>query len=223
MNVQDAQTYPGVQVQTRPVLMGQVLGLLGFAFVFTAAGALLGLAIGPGGLLLSAIASFACLIALIFARERSPLNLILLYAFATCEGILLGPLLEVYVAQGLGSAVINAALTTGAVSLLAGVIGATTKRDLSGVGSFLMVGLLGIVIASLIGLFLQSSALQIAISVAAVIVFSGLLVYDVNRVAKTVRTTEGNAIMLAVNIYLDVLNLFVALLRIFGLLGSKDE
>jgi FtsH-binding integral membrane protein len=75
----------------------------------------------------------------------------------------------------------------------------------------------------LIGLFLQSSTLQIVISVVAVVVFSGLLVFDLNRVAKTAHATEGSAIMLAVSIYLDVLNLFMALLRIFGLLGSKDE
>jgi modulator of FtsH protease len=204
--------------------MGQVLGLLGFSFLFTAGGAMLGIQIGPGALLVSAIASFACLIALMFAREHSPLNLVLLYAFATCEGILLGPLLETYVSEGMGNVVVSAAVTTGVVGLLAGLYASTTDRDLSGLGSALMVGLLGIVIASLVGLFLHSSALQIAISALAVVVFSGLLVFDLNRVAKSAASTQGNAILMAVNIYLDVLNLFVALLRIFGLFGSsKDE
>jgi modulator of FtsH protease len=204
--------------------MGQVLGLLGFSFLFTAGGAMLGIQIGPGALLVSAIASFACLIALMFAHEHSPLNLVLLYAFATCEGILLGPLLETYVSEGMGSVVVSAAVTTGVVGLLAGLYASTTDRDLSGLGSALMVGLLGIVIASLVGLFLHSSALQIAISALAVVVFSGLLVFDLNRVAKSAASTQGNAILMAVNIYLDVLNLFVALLRIFGLFGSsKDE
>ena len=224
MRVERAPDYAVVQPVIRRSLMGQVLGLLGFSFLFTAGGAVLGIQIGPGALLVSAIASFACLIALMFARERSPLNLVLLYTLATCEGILLGPLVETYVSEGMGNVVVSAAVSTGVVGLLAGIYATTTDRDLSGLGSVLSVGLVGIVIASLIGLFLHSSALQIAISALAVVLFSGLLVFDVNRVARTPSSTQGTAILMAVNIYLDVLNLFAALLRIFGLFSaSKDE
>jgi modulator of FtsH protease len=132
MKVEDARDYIVVQPAVSSPLMGQVLGLLGFSFLFTAGGVVLGLQIGPGALLVSVIASFACLVALMFARERSPLNLVLLYAFATCEGILLGPLLEAYVSEGMGSVVVTAGVTTGVVGLLAGLYAATTSRDLSG-------------------------------------------------------------------------------------------
>src|SRR5258707_9751912 len=117
-----------------PAVLGKVMGLVGFAFVFTAGGAVIGRTLGPGAFFLSIIGSFGTLIALQFLRERSPLNLALLYAFATFEGMALGLILEAYVAQGLGGAVFNAAATTAAVTLAAGAHRDTTKRDLSWVG-----------------------------------------------------------------------------------------
>ncbi|MCA1645528.1 MAG: hypothetical protein LC797_08710, partial [Chloroflexi bacterium] len=71
-------------------VLGKVMGLLGFAFLFTAGGAVVGRALGPGAFLLSIIGGFGTLIALQFLRDRSPLNLGLLYAFATFEGMALG-------------------------------------------------------------------------------------------------------------------------------------
>src|SRR5438132_12922935 len=112
----------------RPAVLGKVLGLLGFAFLFTAGGAVVGRTLGPGAFLLAVIGSFGTLIALQFLRERSPLNLGLLYAFATFEGMLLGLILDAYVASGLGSVVMNAAAATAAVTLGAGTYGYTTKR-----------------------------------------------------------------------------------------------
>ena len=105
-----------VALGQRPAVMGKVLTLLGFAFVFTAGGALIGRELGPGAVLLSIIGSFGTLIALQFLRERSPLNLGLLYAFATFEGMLLGLILEAYVARGLGEVLLNAAATTAAAA-----------------------------------------------------------------------------------------------------------
>src|SRR5919205_1120858 len=104
----------------RPAVMGKVLSLLGFAFVFTAGGALIGRNLGAGGLLLAVIGSFGTLIALQFLRERSPINLGLLYAFATFEGILLGLILEAYIARGMGTIVLDGAMTPAAVSVVAG-------------------------------------------------------------------------------------------------------
>src|SRR5207237_9715531 len=111
---------PQTAIGDRPAVLGKVLGLLGFAFLFTAGGAVVGRTLGPGAFLLAVIGSFGTLIALQFLRERSPLNLGLLYAFATFEGMRLGLILEAYVARGLGEVVLNAAATTAAVSLGAG-------------------------------------------------------------------------------------------------------
>lgn len=201
---------------SRPAVLGRVLGLLGFAFLFTAGGAVIGRSLGPGGFLLAVIGSFGTLIALQFLRERSPLNLGLLYAFATFEGMLLGLILDAYIARGLGQVVLDAAGTTAAVTLGAGAYGYTTKRDLTGMGGFLFVGLIGVIIASVVGIFIQMPLLYVAISAVAAVLFTGFLVFDLNRVAKAKGASEGTAILLAVSVYLDIINLFLALLRLFG-------
>ena len=207
----------------RPAVLGKVMGLVGFAFVFTAGGAVIGRTLGPGAFLLSIIGSFGTLIALQFLRDRSPLNLALLYAFATFEGMALGLILEAYVAQGLGGAVFNAATTTAAVTLAAGAYGYTTKRDLSGLGGILLVGLIGVVVASVVGIFVQLPLLYIGISAVAAVLFTGFIVFDLNRVATSRGATEGQAVLLAVSVYLDIFNLFLALLRLFGVAGSSSR
>ena len=207
----------------RPAVLGKVMGLLGFAFLFTAGGAVIGRSLGPGAFLLSIVGSFGTLIALQFLRERSPLNLALLYGFATFEGMALGLILEAYVARGLGGAVFNAAATTAAVTLAAGAYGYTTKRDLSGLGGILLVGLIGVVVASVVGIFVQLPLLYIGISAVAAVLFTGFLVFDLNRVANSRGATEGQAILLAVSVYLDIFNLFLALLRLFGFASDSRD
>jgi len=207
----------------RPAVLGKVMGLLGFAFLFTAGGAVIGSTLGPGAFLLSIVGSFGTLIALQFLRERSPLNLALLYGFATFEGMALGLILEAYIARGLGGAVFNAAATTAAVTLAAGAYGYTTKRDLSGLGGILLVGLIGVVVASVVGIFVQLPLLYIGISAVAAVLFTGFIVFDLNRVANSRGATEGQAVLLAVSVYLDIFNLFLALLRLFGFAGSSRD
>jgi FtsH-binding integral membrane protein len=131
-------------------------------------------------------------------------------------GMMLGSILDAYLARGLGGVVANAALTTAAVALAAGAYGYTTKRNLSGMGGILFIGLIGVVIASVIGIFVQSSLLYIGISAVAAVLFTGFLVFDLNRVANARGATEGQTILLAVSVYLNIVNLFLALLRIFG-------
>ncbi|MDQ6670910.1 MAG: Bax inhibitor-1/YccA family protein [Chloroflexota bacterium] len=216
--------YPAdITVTNQPAVLGKVMGLLGFACLFTAGGAVIGRSLGPGAFFLSLIGSFGTVIALQFLRDRSPLNLGLLYAFATFEGMALGLILEAYVARGLGGVVLNAAATTAAVTLAAGAYGYTTKRDLSGLGSILFIGLIGVVVASLVGIFVQLPLLYIGISAVAAVLFTGFLVFDLNRVANARGATEGQAILLAVSVYLDIFNLFLALLRLFGFAGSSRD
>src|SRR6266568_1860151 len=199
-------------VAERPAVLGKVLGLLGFAFLFTAGGAVIGANLGSGAFVISAIGSFATLIGLMFAREKSPLNLVLLYSFAVFEGLLLGLVLEEYVASGSAAVVLDAAATTAVVTLAAGAYGFTTQRDLRGLGGVLTVGLIAVIVASLIGIFVQLAAL----------VFTGFLVYDLNRVANSSGATEGQVILLTVSVYLDIWNLFLALLRLFEANSRSD-
>lgn len=100
--------------------------------------------------------------------------------------------------------------------------GYTTRRDLSGMGSFMFMGLVGIIIASIINMFMQSSAMQFMISVIAVIVFTGLTAYDTQTIKSMYYEGDGEEVMGkkaligALRLYLDFLNLFLALLQLFG-------
>ena len=102
------------------------------------------------------------------------------------------------------------------------LFGYTTKRDLSAIGSFLVMGLFGLIIASLVNIFLASSALQFAISVIGVLVFAGLTAYDTQRIkemyfeADDVAVAGRKAIMGALTLYLDFINLFMFLLQFLG-------
>jgi FtsH-binding integral membrane protein len=207
----------------RQEVMGKVLSLLGVAAVCTALGAVIGLRMGPGAFILSLVGSIGTLIALYVVREKSPANLWLMYAFATFEGMLLGLVVESYLARGLGGAVMNAAVTTGAVTLAAGTYGANTKRDLTGMGNILAIGLFAVIIASVLGIFINLGPLYILISAASAVLFTGFLVYDLNRVANAQGVTQGQTILLAVSVYLDIFNLFLALLQIFGIFGGRDD
>ena len=109
------------------------------------------------------------------------------------------------------------------------VYGMVTKRDLSGLGSFLFMGLVGIIIASIVNIFLQSSSVHWAISFLGVLIFTGLTAYDVQKIKRIGEEgilAEGDdvirkgAVMGALTLYLDFINLFLMLLRFFG--GSRD-
>jgi len=207
----------------RNTVLGRVLGLLGFSFAFTAAGAWLGVNLGPGAFFPALIVSLGALIALYLVRDRAPLNLGLLYTFATAEGVTLGLLLQSYLARGLGGVVIDAAATTAAITLAAGAYGVTTRRDLSRLGGMLFVGLIGVIVASLLGIFIHLPLLSLAISLVAAVIFTGFLVYDFNRVANTAVASTGDAIMMAVAIYLDIYNLFLNLLTVLQAFSGNSR
>ena len=100
--------------------------------------------------------------------------------------------------------------------------GYTTRRDLTGFGSFLMMGLIGIILASIVNIFLASTALEFAISVIGVLVFVGLTAYDTQKIKEWYAAADDGATMGkkaiygALNLYLDFINLFLMLLRLFG-------
>lgn len=196
--------------------LARVMGLLGLAAVFTAIGALVGPALGQIGFWVALIGGLIIIIALRAARDVAPLNLILLIVFATLEGIVLGQVLELYVSAGLSLIVFQAAAATAVAALAAGVVGYSTKRDLSNLGGFLFGALLIVIVASLVGLFIQAPLLWTVISAVSAILFTAFLVYDLNRVARVQGATEGQAIMLAVSVYLDIYNLFLDLLTLLS-------
>ena len=141
------------------------------------------------------------------------------WLFAAVMGVSLSSIFLVYTGQSIVQVFFISAAAFAGLSLY----GYTTKKDLSGWGSFLIMGVIGIVIAALVNIFLQSSALQFAISVIGVLVFAGLTAYDTQRIKDGYYEIAGNAelaakaaIMGALSLYLDFINLFVMLLQLLG-------
>jgi len=140
------------------------------------------------------------------------------WAYAGLVGISLAPVLLVYTGASVAQVFFITAATFGAMSLW----GYTTRSDLSGFGSFLFMGLIGIVIASLVNLFVHSSMMQWIISVAGVLIFTGLTAYDTQAIKESYFAGDDGTVMGrkaifgALRLYLDFVNLFLMLLRLMG-------
>lgn len=140
------------------------------------------------------------------------------WVYATLMGLSLASVFIMYTGESVARVFFITAGTFGAMSLY----GYTTQRDLTGFGSFLFMGLIGIIIASVVNIFLQSSGLQFAVSVLGVLIFTGLTAYDTQKIKSMYmdglgyETSTKMAIMGALNLYLDFINLFLMLLRLFG-------
>jgi len=140
------------------------------------------------------------------------------WAYAALMGASLSTIFLAYTGGSIAQTFFATAAGFGALSLY----GYTTKRDLSGMGKFLLMGLVGIIIASLGNMFFQSSALDLGISIIGVLLFAGLTVYDTQKIKNfyfEVRGTDfaGKAVIMgALTLYLDFINLFLFLLRFMG-------
>ncbi|MCZ6522773.1 MAG: Bax inhibitor-1/YccA family protein [Alphaproteobacteria bacterium] len=140
------------------------------------------------------------------------------WIFAGVMGISLGLIVSAYTPVSVVRVFFITAATFGAMSLY----GYTTKRSLASWGSFLFMGLIGIIIAMVVNMFLQSSALYFAISVIGVLIFVGLTAYDTQVIKEMYSRADDSevagkkAIMGALRLYLDFINLFIMLLRLFG-------
>ena len=144
------------------------------------------------------------------------------WAFAVVMGLSMASIFLVFTYTSIARVFFITAATFGAMSLY----GYTTHRDLTSWGTFLFMGLIGIIVASLVNLFVQSSAFHFAISLAGVVVFVGLTAYDTQRIKEeyyefdSPETSTRKAILGALMLYLDFINLFIMLLRLFG--QSRD-
>jgi FtsH-binding integral membrane protein len=140
------------------------------------------------------------------------------WLYAALVGASLASIFLVYAHGSIAQVFFITAATFGGLSLY----GYTTRSDLSGWGSFLIMGLIGIVVASIVNIFLGSGALTFAISVIGVLIFSGLTAYDTQQIKEMYYQGDSElvagqkSIMGALHLYLDFLNLFLMLLRLFG-------
>jgi len=150
-------------------------------------------------------------------RLSATLALGLFFVYAALNGVTFGLIFAAYTLPSVGTAFVSAAAMFGA----AAVYGATTKRSLVGLGWILFMGLIGLIVAMVINLFLASGPLSLAISVIGVVIFTALTAYDVQRIgsgdlAAWTGSMEKAAVYGALRLYLDFVNLFLMLLRLFG-------
>jgi FtsH-binding integral membrane protein len=189
---------------------GQISGLSGFGqALFT----------GPLPIiLLLGTLGMVFLISFRINRLSAGTALMLFFVYAGLLGLSLASIFLVYSGVSITRVFFISAATFGAMSLY----GYTTQRDLTGVGSFMFMGLIGIVIAMLVNIFLKSSGLDWAISVIGVLIFVGLTAYDTQRIKEMYSVQDDGtvagrkAVMGALSLYLDFINLFLMLLRLFG-------
>jgi uncharacterized protein len=166
------------------------------------------------------LAPLGFVIALSFGIQRMSARTAasLFWSYAAVMGLSLGSIFLVFTGASIARVFFITAATYGAMSLY----GYTTKSDLSRFGSFLLMGLIGVVIASAANIFLKSNTLQFVLSVIGVIVFVGLTAYDTQRIkalylASDIDEVESKkAILGALSLYLDFINLFMLLLQLFG-------
>jgi FtsH-binding integral membrane protein len=211
--------YEGVQSGS---LIGKVMGLLAFSFLFATLGTFVGsfVVVGLGTYWIVALGGLAVLIALNFAIQKPGLNLFLLYLFTFLEGMAISPIITYYLAYQsniLGEAFLITALTSFALAAYAW----TTKRDFSRLADYLFFGLILLLVASLVGLFFggvfHTPLFGLIISVFGVAIFSGYVLFYVQR-AKHMADTMPNAIGLTVSIFITVLNLFLYILELLSIL-----
>jgi FtsH-binding integral membrane protein len=157
------------------------------------------------------------------ARLRPAVAQLLFWLYAALMGVSLGSVFMIYTHTSVARVFFITAGSFGALSLW----GYTTRQNLTGIGPFLMMGLFGIVIAGLVNLLLASSVLQWIVSAVGVLVFSGLTLWDTQRLKKEYiygamdgETAERTAIMGALSLYLDFVNLFTVLVQ---LLGQRED
>jgi FtsH-binding integral membrane protein len=192
------------------IVGNQVTGLTAFGHAIFASPLMWVFVLAPLGLVM--LLSFG------INRLSASTALTLFFVYAGLLGLSLATIFLAYTGASITRVFFISAATFGAMSLY----GYTTQRDLTGFGSFLFMGLIGVVIASLVNIFLQSSGLYWVISVVGVLIFVGLTAYDTQSIKEMYDVNDDGsvagrkAVMGALRLYLDFINLFLMLLRLFG-------
>jgi FtsH-binding integral membrane protein len=162
-------------------------------------------------------APLACILAMTFASEKFSKNglQLFLYAFSALMGLSFATIFVVYSLGSIFTAFMGGAVLFGTMS----IYGYFTKKDLTSIGSFMFVGLIAIVIASIVNIFIGSTVLQMVISALAIVIFMGLTAYDTQNIRQIVSRdsdTGREEVLGALSLYLNFINLFLSLLQLFG-------
>ncbi|MBF0142969.1 MAG: Bax inhibitor-1/YccA family protein [Magnetococcales bacterium] len=195
----------------------QVYALLGGSLLLaTAAGYVaMGSPLVQENLLLLIIAEVIVFFVALAKRNSSTL-----FLFTGISGLTLGPVLDQYVHAGMPGIIGQAVFMTGAVFVGLTFHALTTRRDFSAMGGMLFAGLIVLLVGSLVNIFLQSTGLAFAVSAAGTLIFSGYILWETQQLKN--HPWEVPPAAAALSLYLNVLNLFLSLLRLLGILSSDD-
>ena len=232
MNEQRLQPLPGYTgsgslASDRNRVLRNTYWLLALSMVPTVLGAWVGVSTGitaamGGGL--SMIVFLAGAFGFMYAIEKtkdSSTGVLVLLAFTFFMGLMLARLLATILGFRNGSSLIMTAFGGTAVIFLGMATLATViKRDLSGMGKFLFVGALILLVAGIVNVFMQSTALMMTLSVLAIVIFSGFMLFDIKRV---IDGGETNYITATLSVYLSIYNVFQSLLIILGVVGGERD
>jgi FtsH-binding integral membrane protein len=202
-----------VELDTR-ALLGQVMGYVAVTVGFTALGAYLGRDLSGGVGLLLFVASFGCIIGLnvAAARGREQLAIGLLFGLGLLLGLAVAPVIADY-ANGDPAALWQAAGATAAFVAACGAYGYATRRDLSSWGRTLFWALLGLILFGLVGIFVAIPNGNVIYAVLGLGIFGAYTIFDFNRLR---RAGQDDAVVIAASIFLDIFNVFLLLLNLFG-------
>jgi modulator of FtsH protease len=199
------------QVRT---VFGQVMGLVAATVGFTALGAYIGRHLSGGAGILFFIAAFACIFGLQFAtaRGREQLAIGLLFGLGLALGLAVAPVLNAY-AKADPAALWQAAGATGATVAGLGAIGYATRRDLSSWARFLFWALLALIVFGVVLIFVSIPHANIIYAVLGIAIFGGYTIFDFNRLR---RADMSSSVPIAASIFLDIFNIFLFFLQLFG-------
>ncbi len=221
---ESAYEHTGVNESSLGLFIKQTYQLFAASLLAASAGAYVGIGMAKAitswywGLV---ILEFVFLLGLYAFKRKAGINMILLFGFTFVSGLTIVPLLSHTLGMPGGASIVANAfiLTTVAFGGLS-VFAMNTKRDFSSMGKMLFITLIVVVVAGIINIFFHSPILQLAIASISSILFSAFILYDTQNIIKGAYETpiEG-----AIALYLDFLNLFISLLQILGIFGSRDE
>ncbi|MBC7404079.1 MAG: Bax inhibitor-1 family protein [Cytophaga sp.] len=212
-------SYDAAMLDTRTTVLQNTYRLLSMTLIWSALTAYLGMLFPVGGWGMLGIMVLS--IGLLFATRaysNSGVGVLLIFGFTGLMGFSLGPTMNHYLSLPNGSEIVGTALlATGAAFLGLSAYVQVTKKDFAFLGGFLMIGLVGLVVVSLVGIFFPVPGMSLALAYVSVLIFGGYILYDTSDI---ISGRQTNYIMATISLYLDILNMFLAILRIVT--GSRD-
>ncbi len=227
LSVLDSDYSYGISAEERNKVLRNTYWLLALSLVPTVLGAWAGVALGLGhvfsgglGMVLFLVGAFG----FIYAIERtknSATGVPVLLAFTFFMGVTMSRLIESVLGFKNGTDLVMTAFGgTAGVFLVMAILATTIKRDLSGMGQWLFVGTMALVVGGVINMFVGSTAGMLAMSVAAIAIFSAYMLYDIKQI---IDGGETNCISATLALYLDIINVFQSLLALLGIFGGERD